>query len=179
MENYINSLFSINHALQNGFKSILDKYKVSNSRLLNEVQQCIPQWGVQATERSCDSKMEGLRPDKFAFEQSARLLRGGMREFRPTDHLYVCTAIKISRRERSLTVPGLRCICHNEIYGKVHLRDDASIAPYKFHFITRLFVSPKNKRMQRCSFPLHLCILILYDFIPIFPARSLCPASNS
>ena len=30
MENYINSLFSINHALQNGFK-ILDKYKVSNS----------------------------------------------------------------------------------------------------------------------------------------------------
>lgn len=31
MENYINSLFSINHALQNGFKSILDKYKVSNS----------------------------------------------------------------------------------------------------------------------------------------------------
>ena len=67
MENYINSLFSINHALQNGFKSILDKYKVSNSRLLNEVQQCIPQWGVQATERSCDSKMEGPRPDKFAF----------------------------------------------------------------------------------------------------------------
>ena len=35
MENYINSLFSINHALQNGFKSILDKYKVSNSGLLN------------------------------------------------------------------------------------------------------------------------------------------------
>ena len=38
-----------------------------SSRLLNEVQQCRPQWGVQATERSCDSKMEGLRPDKFAF----------------------------------------------------------------------------------------------------------------
>ena len=35
--------------------------------MLNEVQQCTPQWGVQATERSCDSKMEGLRPDKFAF----------------------------------------------------------------------------------------------------------------
>ena len=67
MENYINSLFSINHALQNGFKSILDKYKVSNSRLLNDVQQCTPQWGVQAIERSCDSKMEGPRPDKFAF----------------------------------------------------------------------------------------------------------------
>ena len=37
------------------------------SRLLNEVQQCTPQWGVQAIERSCDSKMEGLRPDNFAF----------------------------------------------------------------------------------------------------------------
>ena len=76
MENYINSLFSINHALQNGFKSILDKYKVSNSRLLNEVQQCIPQWGVQATERSCDSKMEGLRLDKFAFALATNTLRG-------------------------------------------------------------------------------------------------------
>jgi len=42
-------------------------HRKQNSRLLNEVQQCIPQWGVQATERSCDSKMEGLRPDKFAF----------------------------------------------------------------------------------------------------------------
>ena len=45
-----------------------------------------------------------------------------------------------------MTVPGLRCICHNEIYGKAHLRDDASIAPYKFHFIMRLFVSPKNQK---------------------------------
>ena len=27
--------------------------------------------------------------------------------------------------------------------------------------------------MQRCIFPLHLCILIFYDFISIFPARSL------
>ncbi|MFZ2723437.1 MAG: hypothetical protein WAY39_05120, partial [Gemmiger qucibialis] len=26
-----------------------------------------PQWGFQATERSCVSKMEGLRSDKFAF----------------------------------------------------------------------------------------------------------------
>ena len=41
--------------------------KLTTSRLLNEVQQCTPQWGVQATERSCVSKMEGLRPDKFAF----------------------------------------------------------------------------------------------------------------
>ena len=45
-----------------------------------------------------------------------------------------------------MIVPGLRCICHNEIYGKVHLRDDASIAPYKSHFITRLFVSPKKQK---------------------------------
>ena len=42
-------------------------HRKQNSRLLNEVQQCTPQWGVQATERSCVSKMEGLRPDKFAF----------------------------------------------------------------------------------------------------------------
>ena len=42
-------------------------HRKQNSRLLNEVQQCTPQWGVQATERSCDSKMEGLRPDKFTF----------------------------------------------------------------------------------------------------------------
>ena len=55
--------------MQNGSKSILDKYKVSNSRLLNDIQQCTPQWGVQATERSCDSKMEGLRPDKFQFAE--------------------------------------------------------------------------------------------------------------
>ena len=176
MENYINSLFSINHALQNGFKSILDKYKVSNSRLLNEVQQCIPQWGVQATERSCDSKMEGLRPDKFAFEQSARLLRGGMREFRPTDHLYVCTAIKISRRERSLTVPGLRCICHNEIYGKVHLRDDASIAPYEFHFITRLFVSPQKTKECSDVFSLYISAFLFFMILSLyFPPAAYAP----
>ena len=28
-------------------------------------KQCSPQWGLQATERSCVSKMEGPRPDKF------------------------------------------------------------------------------------------------------------------
>ena len=46
-----------------------------------------------------------------------------------------------------------RCICHNEIYGKVHLRDDASIAPYKFHFITCLFVSPKKQKNAAMYFP--------------------------
>ena len=56
--------------------------------------------------------------------------------------------------------------------------DDASIAPYEFHFITHLFVSPpkkKDKRMQRCIFPLHLCILIFYDFISMaIPHNSKC-----
>ena len=33
MVNYINSLFSINHALKNGFKNILTKYKAANSNL--------------------------------------------------------------------------------------------------------------------------------------------------
>ena len=41
--------------------------KLTTSRLLNDVQQCTPQWGFQTTERSCVSKMEGLRPDKFKF----------------------------------------------------------------------------------------------------------------
>ena len=45
--------------------------KLTISRLLNDVQQCTPQWGVQATERSCVSKMEGLRPDKFQFALAA------------------------------------------------------------------------------------------------------------
>lgn len=78
-----------------------------------------------------------------------------------------------------LNKTGLCRISHYGIYGKVHLRDDASIAPYKFQSITLLLPPPKNKRMQRCIFPLHLCILIFYDFISIFPARSLSPTSNS
>ena len=41
--------------------------KLTTSRLLNDVQQCTPQWGVQATERSCVSKMEEFHSDKFAF----------------------------------------------------------------------------------------------------------------
>ena len=39
-------------------------------KLINDfafAKQCSPQWGLQVTERSCVSKMEGLRPDKFAF----------------------------------------------------------------------------------------------------------------
>ena len=28
-------------------------------------KQCSPQWGLQVTERSCVSKMEGPRPDKL------------------------------------------------------------------------------------------------------------------
>ena len=53
---------------QNGLASARWRsFTPTSSRLLNEVQQCIPQWGVQAIERSCDSKMAGLRPNKFAF----------------------------------------------------------------------------------------------------------------
>ena len=39
-------------------------------KLINDfafAKQCSPQWGLQVTERSCVSKMEGPRPDKFAF----------------------------------------------------------------------------------------------------------------
>ena len=49
--------------------------KLTISRLLNDVQQCTPQWGVQAIERSCDSKMEGLRPDKFAFAKRSEAMK--------------------------------------------------------------------------------------------------------
>ena len=49
--------------------------KLTISRLLNDVQQCTPQWGVQATERSCVSKMEGLRPDKFAFAKRSEAMK--------------------------------------------------------------------------------------------------------
>ena len=37
-------------------------------KLINDfafAKQCSPQWGLQVTERSCVSKMEGPRPDKF------------------------------------------------------------------------------------------------------------------
>ena len=50
-------------------------HRKQSSRLLNEVQQCTPQWGVQATERSCVSKMEGLRPDKFAFAKRSEAMK--------------------------------------------------------------------------------------------------------
>ena len=39
-------------------------------KLINDfafAKQCSPQWGLQVTERSCVSKMEGPRPDKFQF----------------------------------------------------------------------------------------------------------------
>ena len=52
MENYINSLFSINHALQNGFKSILDKYKVSNFSLS---ERQIPICRIERKENVVDS----------------------------------------------------------------------------------------------------------------------------
>lgn len=80
-----------------------------------------------------------------------------------------------------LNKTGLCRISHYGIYGKVHLRDDASIAPYKFHFITRLFVSPKKQKNAAMYLPLHLCILIFYDFISIFHISrpQPIPASNS
>ena len=49
--------------------------KLTISRLLNDVQQCTPQWGVQAIERSCDSKMAGLRPNKFAFAKRSEAMK--------------------------------------------------------------------------------------------------------
>ena len=50
-------------------------HRKQNSRLLNEVQQCTPQWGFQATERSCDSKMEEFHSDKFAFAKRSEAMK--------------------------------------------------------------------------------------------------------
>ena len=38
-------------------------------------KQCSPQWGLQATERSCASKMEGPRPDNFAFVERSGTMK--------------------------------------------------------------------------------------------------------
>ena len=51
-------------------------HRKQNSRLLNEVQQCIPQWGVQATERSCaQCKVEEFHSDKFAFAKRSEAMK--------------------------------------------------------------------------------------------------------
>ena len=45
-------------------------------KLINDfafAKQCSPQWGLQVTERSCVSKMEGPRSDKFAFASTETL----------------------------------------------------------------------------------------------------------
>ena len=49
-------------------------------------------------------------------------------------------------------------------------------SPLTSSTLSRAFLSPpKNKRMQRCIFPLHLCILIFYDFISMaIPHNSKC-----
>ena len=51
-------------------------HRKQNSRLLNEVQQCTPQWGVQATERSCaQRKMAEFHSDKFAFAKRSETMK--------------------------------------------------------------------------------------------------------
>ena len=49
--------------------------KLTTSRLLNDVQQCTPQWGVQATERFCASKMAEFHSDKFAFAKRSEAMK--------------------------------------------------------------------------------------------------------
>ena len=76
-----------------------------------------------------------------------------------------------------MTVPGLRCICHNEIYGKVHLRDDASIAPYEFHFITRLFVSPQKTKECSDVFSLYISAFLFFMILSLyFPPVAYAPS---
>ena len=66
MENYINSLFSINHALQNGFRSILDKYKVSNSHLSrDQLAQIFTQIGLSFLHSQCQLVLENEMLRKY------------------------------------------------------------------------------------------------------------------
>ena len=78
-----------------------------------------------------------------------------------------------------MTVPGLRCICHNEIYGKVHLRDDASIAPYKFHFITRLFVSPQKAKECSDVFSLYISAFLFFMILSLWQYRIILSADTA
>ena len=50
-------------------------HRKQNSRLLNEVQQCTPQWGVQATERFYASKMAEFHSGKFAFAKRSEAMK--------------------------------------------------------------------------------------------------------
>ncbi len=78
-----------------------------------------------------------------------------------------------------MTVPGLRCICHNEIYGKVHLRDDASIAPYEFHFITRLFVSPQKTKECSDVFSLYISAFLFFMILSLWQYRIILSADTA
>ena len=78
-----------------------------------------------------------------------------------------------------MTVPGPRCICHNEIYNKAHLRDDASIAPYKFHFITRLFVSPKKTKECSDVFSLSISAFLFFMILSLWQYRIILSADTA
>ena len=78
-----------------------------------------------------------------------------------------------------MTVPELRCICHNEIYGKVHLRDDASIAPYEFHFITRLFVSPQKTKECSDVFSLYISAFLFFMILSLWQYRIILSADTA
>ena len=54
---------------------VVIKHQMSFLVIVADVYKRQPQWGVQAIERSCDSKMEGLRPDKFAFAKRSEAMK--------------------------------------------------------------------------------------------------------
>ena len=56
--------------------------------------------------------------------------------------------------------------------------DDASIAPYEFHFITHLFVSPPKKKTKECSDVVSLYISAFLFFMILslyFPPAAYIP----
>ena len=92
--------------------------KLTISRLLNDVQQCTPQWGVQATERSCVSKMEGLRPDKFAFALATNIPVGCL-----SDRTFL-------RKQNGGAVPRQVRICQTA-HANLCLQNDTPLCPGK------------------------------------------------
>lgn len=116
---------------------------------------------------------------------------------------------KISCRERSLTVPGFRCICHNEIYNKAPTSSYFSVSKteiyifsqFPFVFLTQIFKiriyaysstvqfydnyfrsivnAHWNNTVSNTSAHNHSCSILCIDACVIFREKSLIRSNNS
>ena len=83
-------------------------------KLINDfafAKQCSPQWGLQVTERSCVSKMEGPRPDKFAFAQCiGNVITVSAGDAGGTKHFPGCADSLRAALERTAARPLFYCL---------------------------------------------------------------------